>query len=990
MPTELLSARSPTASTLVGRTAELERLTRALDLTGPGSAAGPSGALRHVLVAGDAGIGKTRLLTELGRLVGSSDRRLAIGHCLDFGDATLPYLPFTEIFGRLQAEAASEMSAIAHRHRAIRRLLPSERALPDDPDEPAEPTGHVGRTELFDAVARAFDRLAADGGLVVMIEDLHWSDPSSRDLLTYLLARRFEHPVCLVMSYRTDDLVRSHPLRAVLANWSRLDQLERIDLPRLSDGELQQMVLGLRPELQDGELDSVVRRADGNAFFAEELAAAADVRGTVPSDLAGLLLVRLDALTETAVQVVRVAAVAGRQVGHELLAAVAELPTDELDQAIRSAVEGQVLVGRSDGYAFRHALLAEAVYDDLLPGERVRFHARYVQALSRPGIGGTAAERARHARSAHDIATTIRASIEAGDEALRVGGPDDALRHYRNALRLAETNPIPGVDDQAAALVSLTIKAADAAETAGHLDQSIDLLRDRLSDGPAVAGAVRAALLQALAASLLYSDYDLDERTLLTEALDLVDPERDRELYCKILATRARSFMSRGRYSDAIEASRRATALARELGLHRTVAHQTILLARIKQRLGDPESSIQETERVLANAVADGDAGTEVRATDQLGTIRFEQGRLADALAAFERGAERATTIGRRWSPHGLDSAVMAAQTAFALGEWDRSLELSAGDEQVPDLSRANLDLGILAVRAGRGDPSGFALLPRLRRWWPYDAMTIINSVPAVELYAFTGGFDAALGLYDELVAATERAYGGTFIGQLRMSGVLLDVLTMAARASRDIAPLAARAEDAVAAATTAMDSFLTMRTPGPEAYAWLARVRAEELRFRSATGQAVEYADQVAAWRAAVQGFTEYPHLLESTRSRIRLAAVLRDGDHDDRQEAAELIADAAQVAARLGARPLEAELATLGVRGAAAPRPSDRNPLTAREREVLDLVAEGLSNREIGCRLVISTKTASVHVSNIMAKLGADSRTEAVAIARRQGLLG
>jgi DNA-binding CsgD family transcriptional regulator len=991
VPIELLSPPSRPAPSLVGRAAELDRLARALGLAQElptAQDADDHGPMRHALVAGDAGIGKTRLLSALGELVTLSDRRLAVGHCLDFGDASLPYLPFTEIFGQLQAESPAEVATISQRHRSIRRLLPAERRHPDDG---TDSTDHVARTELFDTVARAFDRLAAEHGLVIMIEDLHWCDPSSRDLLTYLLSRRFEHPVSLVLSYRTDDLVRTHPLRAVLANWSRLDQLERVDLPPLSDADLRRLVADIRPDLQAADLTAVVDRAEGNAFFAEELAAAADVRGMLPSDLAGLLLLRLDVLTDAARHVVRVASVAGRQVGHELLAEVAELPTAELDQAIRSAVEGQVLVGRSDGYAFRHALLAEAVYDDLLPGERVRFHARFVDVLCQPGIGRTAAELARHARAAHDIPTAIRASIAAGDEALRVGGPDDAMRHYRNALQLAETNPIPDAEDQATALVKLTISAADAAETAGHLNQSIDLLRDRLSGGPGVTGPVRAALLQALAASLLYSDYDLDERTLLSEALDLVDPQRDRELYCRVLATRARSFMMRGRYEDAIESAQRATSIARELGLQRIIAHQTILLAKIKQQLGDPEASIRETEKVLQVAVDEGDTATELRAADQIGAIRFEQGRLADALASFERGAERATRIDRRWSPHGLDSVVMAALTAFALGEWDHCLELSAEGERVPELARASLDLGIVAVRAGRGDIRALDLLPGLRRWWGYDAMVTMNCLPAVELYAFDGQFDAAFALYDDMVAAIDRAYGWYFIGRVRMSGVLLDVLTMAARAGYDPDMLTERAQEAVAVSAGAMADFEKSRVPGPEAYAWQARVEAEWLRFLAAVGHSeAAPTEHIAAWERALEGFAEYPHRYEYTRSSIRLAAALLSGDRDDRRRAEELIAQASPEADRLGARPLQAELAALGIRPrASSERVTDANPLTAREREVLELVADGLSNREIGRRLVISTKTASVHVSNIMAKFGAESRTEAVAIARRRDML-
>ncbi|WP_168207412.1 helix-turn-helix transcriptional regulator [Microlunatus elymi] len=1055
MVTDLVSERPRPTHALIGRDGEVHRLSHAIGLGDVGGTGGPfeppprlgaaaylaPRAVRHAIVAGEAGIGKTRLLSAIGELVQESGRRLTVGHCLDFGDASLPYLPFTEIFGRLQAESPVEMAAVAGRHRAIHRLLPAERRAADDE---VTDSGPVARTELFDAVARTFDGLAGERGLVIMIEDLHWSDPSSRDLLTYLLARRFSHPVSLLVSYRSDELVRSHPLRAALANWSRLEQVDRIDLPPLSDDDVARLVSGLRPDLHGSDIRAVITRAEGNAFFAEELAAAADVRGMLPADLAGLLLLRLDVLSEEARQVVRVASVAGHRVSHELLSAVVDLPATELDLAIRGAVEGQVLVGRRDGYAFRHALLAEAVYDDLLPGERVRLHARYVQALRAPGRAPMAAELARHARASHDIDTAIRASIEAGDEALRVGGPDDALGHYRHALQFAEQHPIPDRDDQTAALVELTIKAAEAAETAGHQEQAIKLLRDRLErgspnppdinppgtnqtgskpGGARLTGLNRARLLQALAAALQYTDYDLDDRTLLSEALDLIGPDDDPILYARLWATRALSFAGRTRYEEAMESAQRAAELGRRLGLQRMVAEQTILLAKIKQRLGDPESSIRETERVLAQARSEGDGATELRAIDQLGAIRFEQGRLADALANYEQAMVKARQNGRQWAPYGLDAIVMAAQTAYSVGEWDRALELAAEGEQVPGLARANLDINVLAVRAGRGQVEGLELLPRLRRWWDYDSMVAINSSYGVGLYAFAGDFAAAIALHDDVVAAMAAVNGTHFIGRLRLSGELLDTLTQALDASRrhrerSIPPdtLARLADHALIAGREALTDFRRRRSPGPEADAWLARAEAEYLRFTDrlarigggradgvdgarldGAGADVEGADerraeQVAAWERAVAGFTTYPHVFERARSQARLAAVLQStpvgpsAAADGQARARELIAEATATATRLGAVPLLRELAGL----TAGPRPADdHNPLTGREREVLDLVADGLSNRDIGKRLVISTKTASVHVSNIMAKLGAESRTEAVAIARRSGLM-
>ena len=219
--------------------------------------------------------------------------------------------------------------------------------------------------------------------------------------------------------------------------------------------------------LGEGALHTIVERAEGNAFFAEELVVATEIGSALPDDLAALLLVRLDQLDDAARQVVRAAACAGRQVSHELLAAVAGLDAGSLGEALRSAVESNVLVPVGGSYVFRHALLAEAVYDDLLPGERVRLHAAYCAALRSHAVDGTAAELARHARAAHDLVTAVTASIEAGDDAMAVGGPEDAARHYERARdRGRPGQPAGGLDD--VDLVALTIRTSDAVMSAGH------------------------------------------------------------------------------------------------------------------------------------------------------------------------------------------------------------------------------------------------------------------------------------------------------------------------------------------------------------------------------------------------------------------------------------------------------------------------------------------------------------------------------------------
>ena len=274
--------------------------------------------------------------------------------------------------------------------------------------------------------------------VLLVIEDTHWADQSTRDLLSFLFSRPFDGPVAVVASYRSDDLHRRHPLRRQVAEWSRFRGVHRVALSPLPDDAVRALIAELVPEgLAEKELADIVDRAEGNAFFVEELTSAAAGPGRwVPADLADVLLVRLDRLDDNARQVVRAASASGRKVSHDMLAASSGLGDAELDEGLRKAVEMNVLVASEGRYTFRHALLGEAVYDDLLPGERVRLHAQYVAALQSGAARGTAAELARHARLAMDLDAALSASIQAGHEAWAVGGPDEAAYHYQQALEL--------------------------------------------------------------------------------------------------------------------------------------------------------------------------------------------------------------------------------------------------------------------------------------------------------------------------------------------------------------------------------------------------------------------------------------------------------------------------------------------------------------------------------------------------------------------------
>ena len=422
------------ATPILGRDRELAHLVEHLGIE-------DSARSRAVLLAGDAGVGKTRVLAELMFRAETAGWGTAVGHCLDFGDSALPYLPFSELFGRLDLHDADLSRRVVETYPALQHLQPGRRLLSGGASSLGE---GPDRAEIFEAVHGALDLIAADAPLLVVVEDAHWADQSTRDLLSFLFTRPFRAAVSVVASYRSDDLHRRHPLRSTVAEWVRVPGVHRLQLPPLPDDDVRRLVRSLHGgDIAPRDLVRIVDRAEGNAFFAEELVAAELGAQGLPDDLADLLLVRLDRLDDQGRAVVRAAAVAGRRVSHELLSAVVDLGPSDLERALRAAVESHVLVQvGTEGYAFRHALLAEAVYDDLLPGERVRLHAAYADAIGSRRVDGTAAELARHARAAHDLDTALRAGIEAGDDAMSVGGPDEAAQHYETALELL-ADPAP-------------------------------------------------------------------------------------------------------------------------------------------------------------------------------------------------------------------------------------------------------------------------------------------------------------------------------------------------------------------------------------------------------------------------------------------------------------------------------------------------------------------------------------------------------------------
>jgi len=972
-------------SALVGRDAELEQLCSTLGIS---ASTDDLSSRAAVLLAGDAGVGKTRLLTELRDRAVDAGWRVLAGHCLDFADSALPYLPFSEITGRISRELPDIFDDVAVRHPALLRLLPGQRMLSQATDPESLPADQAA---LFDGVHALAEAVGSHQSMLLVVEDLHWADQSTRDLMSFLFSRGFEAPVALVASYRSDDLHRRHPLRRQVAEWARMGGVERIQVEPLGAPDVRRLVHQLHPDpLPEERVSDIVTRAEGNAFFVEELVGATWARsGGIPEDLADVLLVRLEGLDDAAVMVVRAAAVAGRRVSHAALSAVVDLSPGELDRAMRDAVEGHVLVpSRDDFYQFRHALLAEAVYDDLLPGERTALHATYSRALLEGRAVGTAAELARHARLAKDYATALTASLRAGDDARGVGGAEEAAFHYLQALELWHDTRLPeGAGLDFPRLVGLV---SDALIAAGHPARALGVVREQLDHLPTdTDDSVRGQLLGVLAGALAMTETQDDPLDLTARAITLV-PDEATTARAKVLAVHARLLARAQRFDEGREVAMAALAMAERLDMPRLASDIRTTLVGLERSVS-PESIAEALHAAIDDAATAGARNAELRGLLLLGHHHLDRGEFRDADEAFGRATIRGRAAGTPWVPYAAEARWSHAVSLKLQGRWDESLEvLDIEHEVVPPIYRALLTATRAEILVARGESGAADLAKGLHEFWRLEGLIAITGGSA-ELAVHEQACDQASAL------ATYRLIVDTLTGiwhPLFQARVRLAAMTLAAFASTAAHRSASeRAQDADVVARLAADArgVLDRRGDalvewGPEARAWEARLTAELLRWRWAADVDPPGHDELLdAWREAVSRFETYaaPYELASVRARFS-ALLAATGDPEGARAMAETAADAAR---RLEVAPL---LAVLGAPAQLVPAAAPRQTLTRREAEILALVAEGRSNGEIGRQLFISPKTVSVHVSNILAKLGAAGRTEAAAIARRDGLLG
>lgn len=729
----------------------------------------------------------------------------------------------------------------------------------------------------------------------------------------------------------------------------------------------------------------IVARAAGNPFFAEELAAAGRLgREQLPEDLADLLLVRADALPEAARRVVRAASAAGGVVSHEVLAEVVDADDrGDLDLALRAALDTHVLTAGDEGYAFRHALLAEAVHDDLLPGERRRLHTRYVQVLSGRTEVGAAAATARHARAAGLWQEAFEAAVRAGDEAAAAAGPADAAAFYETALTLQLQQPKSA---RAVSRAHLALRAAAASVAAGNPYRAAELLGE--IDDRAEEPGMAAELVTARTRAQLLADTRTQDGERITQVLEQLGDEPG-AARAGLLAVQAQLLFTRDDFAGATLAATEAARIGRDLELPHVVADATTTLARLDDFAGEAERSLTVLSEVIDQACASGDVDAELRARHQVHRVHSRAGRHRAALEVLLDSTARAERLGVARHTHAVDSRLLAAHHAVLTGQWPLADELlQLGDTPTAPLHRAMFEAIGMSLDAARGrDDAVLIAGDRARPMWAREMLTVVHGAAAVlDVHGRRGEWDAMWAMYEEIVDTVRRVWElESFDARIRLSGLVISHLADGRmRGDAAAAEYDERVEDAARVAQEVASTRHWESSLGLESRVWLGIVRTALDRFR--WGGRGPVPDGLPA---AVEQVLVLLDEAEMPYERLRVGVVaanlaMASGD------VAQARADVTRL--RAGARELGAAGVLRALPAGAEPVVADSSgtpALTAREHEVLLLVADGLSNGEIAARLFVTTKTVSVHVSNILAKFAAANRTEAAALARRAGLL-
>jgi ATP/maltotriose-dependent transcriptional regulator MalT len=1072
-----------TSDAFIGRRHELAQLGAALAAATGGEASAGCCRAALVFVAGESGVGKSRLTDHFAERAKAQGIRVLWGDCIDLGESELPYAPIVSALRSLAREGHPVFDALGPARAELARLLP-ELGAPGD--LLVEPFAGSAQGRLFELLLVLFERLAEEAPVLLVIDDLHWADRSTRDFLAFLARNVCAQRLLVVATFRVDELHRRHPLRPFLAEIERTERASRLPIERFSRKEVAAQlasILGTRPDPE--LLDRVFARSEGNPLYAEEiLAAEREGDGTLPESLRDALMLRVEALGEMTQEALRWVSAAHR-IEHDVLEEASGLDPRALRDALREAVAHHVLVTQADGrIAFRHALLREAVHDDLLPGEHADIHLRLARVLegrvtSEACIAlDRAAEIAHHFDLAADQPAALRTMVRAGMTASRVHADAEASAFFERALELWDR-----VNDPEALAGCDHVKLLERAAVHHQYDhgRSIVLLKRALHELDQDAEPERAALLLNRLGKARWSQ---GKGQIALEAWDaalaLLPVSPPSAARAQLLAAKAGGLMLWGRYADARAMADEALQVADAAGARSVWIHALNTKGVSLRGGGQTERGLATLREAMEMARADGNVDQLLRAYLNLSDAMHLTGDTRGARDLLIEGRREVRTLGR----HAKWLAIQQAEIVYDLGAWDEaeqlvSDELGRGIQGMTkvffELTRASLAL----ARGQHGDARERLEEARelvARSYEPQWHAPITAMLAGLErrernLDAARAAIRAGL----ERLATTDAMDDGARLARIfsAAAGVEADAAQQARDLSRpddEAAAIAASRDHAEKAREAASRPFAAAMPeaaamvlvadaevaaaegrPDPELWAaaadaWAAMSRPyryARARWREAEAHLIA-GDRARADAAALDALVLASHLgarwlvdelrALARRGRLRIDAATAPGA----DAALALSPTAAALLAALPVQPTPsrlataragtplaadtptaalAELAALGatdvpgapgapgsgpLAGDPASRPSaaaaatpDATPdhlanlgLTPRERDVLALVAQGRTNREIGEELFMAEKTASVHVSRILSKLDVRSRTEAAAVAHRLGL--
>ena len=953
-----------------GREQELQQLVGAFNEAA-------AGMTRVCFLSAEAGGGKSRLARELAMRI--RDRAQVIeGGCPALCDSNLPYAPFIGAVRQLLRSVGIEEIRARVGESGVRELA---LLLPDFGVAHAhEGDRDIARGRFFEVMLNLFERAASPRPLLLIIEDLHWADSSTRDLLSFLV-RNLDAPVLIVATFRSGNA----ELHSLLTELQRVGEAVSLILPPLTSDETAVQLQALLGQQPDAALVAAVhRRSGGIPLFTEALIGAeGNMKAGLPESLRDVLLSTVKELPDPTQDVLRAAALCITRIDHRLLAAVLNSDDETLTQTLRPAVAANILVSGADCYSFRHDLFRDAIDSNLLAGERIRLHRAFAAALEAdPTLSPDrwiSMRLAAHWRSAGDHERALRAAWRAASDAATAFAYPEELHMLEQVLDLWQHVRDPSAYTQAA-YVDVVERAADVAcwavETdrgALHVETALHLRTVR-AQGQVEGERIAALLLQRAA----MRQQTLHPATLadLWAAVNLARrPTRTR---AEALGQLCRALMIEGRYSEAAPPAAELTALAQDLGNDEFRIEATIIAAQL--RAADPDERLREFEQTRAEARRNGSGRVEVLAYMAIADVLDQSGDHIRGVEVGRIGMQRASYLGQARYRGVIIAHTLARAQMFA-GRWDEALEVieEALSLDPKPFGRAPLLICRAEIAVRRGDlATAEQNLGELRSLADGPETQQLRTLPldAIEIeYLLEKG---------DVSGAIGRAAKVLSIARRDEPRYLWPLLNLAARACTE----GQRANSDRELNTQAQKLRPLLDEFGCELESRTRLDRAHAAVFAAERFGANDVQSSAASWSAAAALWREldHPYPLAYALMRAAMACLALDRDASATQ-----LQQAAEIATELAAKSLLAQINSFAKRSRVGgveheqtlvQKPFD---LTRRELEVLRLVSAGHNNRQIADALFISVKTASVHVSNILSKLGVASRGVAAATAHK-----